>query len=176
MGIGFFESVKMGFDLLWSMLTADPLVTISIIVFFGGLLILALIVNMLRELRLRKSGILEIDKMPGRKFEEYLKPLLKARGYYVQLTPASGDYGADLILSTKGKKIIVQAKRYKKNVGIKAIQEIVSAKSYYKADECWVITNRFFTEQGKILAASNQVRLVDRKQLMKWILKENKGV
>ncbi|MCM3667153.1 restriction endonuclease [Mesobacillus subterraneus] len=176
MDLGFFEGFKMGLDLLWSMLTAEPLLTLGIIVFFGGLLIISLIVNVLREQKLRKSGILEVDKMSGRKFEEYLQALLKTKGYYVQLTPASGDYGADLILSTKDMKIIVQAKRYKKNVGVKAVQEIASAKSHYKADECWVVTNSFFTEQARKLASSNQVRLVDRKQLMDWMLKDNKGV
>jgi len=129
-----------------------------------------------RERRLKKSGILEVDKMSGRKFEEYLQVLLKAKGYYVELTPASGDYGADLILSIKDKKIIVQAKRYKGNVGIRAVQEIASAKSYYKADECWVITNSFFTEQARKLASSNKVRLIDRKQLMSWMLQENKSI
>lgn len=134
-----------------------------------------MIVNVLREQKLRKSGILEVDKMSGRMFEEFLQALLKAKGYYVQLTPESGDYGADLILSTKGKKIIVQAKRYKKNVGVKAVQEIATAKSHYKSDECWVITNSFFTEQAKKLASSNKVRLVDRKQLMNWMLQENES-
>ncbi|MRX74019.1 restriction endonuclease [Bacillus lacus] len=129
----------------------------------------------MRERKLRKSGILEVDKMPGRKFEEYLHALLKARGYHVQLTPASGDYGADLILSTNGKKIIVQAKRYKKNVGVKAVQEIAAAKSHYNADECWVITNSFFTDQAKKLAGSNQVKLVDRKQLINWMLQVNES-
>ncbi|MDN4605894.1 restriction endonuclease [Sporosarcina highlanderae] len=75
------------------MLTAEPLLTLGIIVFFGGSLIFALIVNTLGEGKLKKSGILEVDKMSGRKFEEYLQALLKAIGYYVQLTPASGDYG-----------------------------------------------------------------------------------
>lgn len=175
MDIGFFEGFKMGLELLWSMLTADPLLTLGITVFFCGLLLVSLIVNVFREQKLRKSGILDVDKMSGRKFEEYLKALLKAKGYYVQLTPASGDYGADLILSAKGKKIIVQAKRYKKNVGVKAVQEIASAKSHYKADECWVVTNSFFTEQARKLANSNQVRLIDRKHLMNWMLQENKG-
>ncbi|QPC48449.1 restriction endonuclease [Mangrovibacillus cuniculi] len=157
------------------MLTADPLLTIGIIVFIGVFLIFAFIVNTLRELELRKSGIVEVDKMSGRKFEEYLHALLKAKGYNVQLTPVSGDYGADLVITAKAKKIVVQAKRYKKNVGVKAIQEVASAKCYYKADECWVITNSFFTEQAKKLANSNQVRLVDRKELMDWMLQENKG-
>jgi restriction system protein len=164
-----------GLDLLWSMLTVDPLLTLGIIVFFCGLLLVSLIVNVYREQKVRKSGILEVDKMSGREFEEYLQALLKGKGYYVQLTPASGDYGADLILSAKGMKIIVQAKRYKKNVGVKAVQEIASAKSHYKADECWVVTNSFFTEQARKLASSNQVRLIDRKLLMNWMLLENKG-
>lgn len=176
MGIDFFDGFKMGLDLLWSILTAEPILTLVIIVFFSGPIIVALIVNMYREQRLRRSGILEIDKMSGRKFEEYLQILLKAKGYYAQLTPTSGDYGADLILSTKGKKIIVQAKRYKRNVGVKAVQEIASAKSYYKADECWVITNSFFTKQAKKLASSNKVRLIDRSQLTNWMLQEDKGV
>jgi len=175
MGLDFFDGFKMGLDLLWSMITAEPLLTLGIIVIFGGSLIFALIVNVLREQKLRKSGILEVDKMSGRKFEEYLQTLLKANGYYVQLTPASGDYGADLVLSTKGKKIIVQAKRYKKNVGVKAVQEIASAKSHYKADECWVITNSYFTEQAKKLASSNNVRLIDRNELMTWMLQGNES-
>ncbi|MFK9092798.1 restriction endonuclease [Bacillus salipaludis] len=47
----------------------------------------------------------------------------------VCLTSVTGDYGADLVLSTTDKKIVVQAKRYNKKVGLKAVQEIVSAKT-----------------------------------------------
>ncbi|RYG72971.1 restriction endonuclease [Lentibacillus lipolyticus] len=165
----------MGWDLLWSILTANPLLTWGLVVFFSGSLILVFIVNTIKERKLRKSGIREIDKISGRTFEAYLQALLKASGYNVKLTPASGDYGADLVLSSKGWKIIVQVKRYKKNVGVKAVQEIASAKSHYKADECWVITNSFFTEQAKRLAVSNHVKLIDRRQLMNWIIKNNKG-
>ncbi|WP_236686967.1 restriction endonuclease [Ornithinibacillus contaminans] len=173
--MSFFDGLEMGFDLFWSIISSEPLLTIGFLVFFVVSLLLALVVNIVKEQRLRKSGILEVDKMSGRKFEEFLHALLKAKGYSAQLTPASGDFGADLVLATKGKRIIVQAKRYKKNVGVKAVQEIASAKNHYKADECWVITNRFFTEQAKKLASSNQVRLIDRSQLMNWMLVENKG-
>lgn len=167
------ESFKLGMDLFWSIVTAEPILTISLLLFTGGSLLLAFIVRFLRELKLRKSGIYDIDKMSGRKFEEYLKVLLKDMGYSVQLTPASGDYGADLVLTTKGTKIIVQAKRYKNKVGIKAVQEIAAAKKYYNSDDCWVITNRYFTEPAKKLARTNNVRLVDRDQLVKWMLKKN---
>ncbi|SDL86016.1 restriction endonuclease [Sediminibacillus halophilus] len=174
MGMSFGESLKMGFDLFWTFVTAEPKLTMFLLlmIIFHG--IYAVIINTIKQSRLRKSGILEIDKMNGKTFEDYLHALLKTRGYQIKLTPASGDYGADLVLNNKVKKIVVQAKRYKKNVGVKAVQEIVSAKTYYRADECWVITNSYFTVNAKKLAASNQVRLVDRPELMSWMLKENK--
>ena len=140
-----------------------------------GSFLLSLIVQIIRKYRLKKSGITEVDKMSGRTFEEYLELLLRGRGYHAKLTPATGDYGADLVLTKSGKRIVVQAKRYKKNVGVKAVQEIASAKSYYNADECWVITNSFFTEQAKKLARSNDVRLINREELMNWMLQEKKG-
>ncbi|MBW8350257.1 restriction endonuclease [Bacillus sp. IITD106] len=165
----------MALDLLWSILSADPLLTGVFIIFFSGTFILAIILNIIGQYKLRKSGIMEVDKMSGRKFEEFLRVLLITRGYSVNLTPETGDYGADLILKTKGKKIIVQAKRYQKNVGIKAVQEISSARNHYNVDECWVITNSFFTKQAKTLAVSNNVKLIDRPRLMNWMLEEKKG-
>ncbi|MEH6991272.1 restriction endonuclease [Neobacillus drentensis] len=101
--------------------------------------------------------------------------LLKARGYKVQLTSTTGDYGADLILSTDSTTIVVQAKRYQNTVGLKAVQEIVSAKGYYGADECWVITNSYFTEPALNLAESNNVVLIDRDQLIEWMLEDKQG-
>lgn len=106
-----FEAFKMGIDILWSILTADPLLTGGIIIFIVCNIAYVLIVNIIRERRLKKSGIQKVDKMSGKKFEEYLQVLLKTKGYYVELTPYTGDYGVDLILSTKGKKIIVPFKK-----------------------------------------------------------------
>jgi restriction system protein len=170
MDVGFFEGFKIGFKILWAILSADPLLTLGIFFILGLTIAIPLVKDIRREQKLKESGIREIDQMSGRAFEEYLKALLKDVGYRVKLTPASGDFGADLVLTTSDQRIIVQAKRYKKNVGIKAVQEIATAKSHYNADECWVITNSFFTEPAKRLASSNHVRLVDRDQLIGWIL------
>ncbi|SES61986.1 restriction system protein [Oceanobacillus limi] len=172
--MSFLDSSKMWIDTIWSILTAEPLLTIFLVVFFGGSVLLALIVNMIKQYRLKKSGILEVDKMTGKNFEEYLQVLFKSRGYHVKLTPTTGDYGADLILTSKGEKIVVQAKRYKNNVGIKAVQEVVSARSHFSADKCWVITNSYFTNPAKELAGSNSVELINRDQLLSWMLKMNK--
>lgn len=122
---------------------------------------------------MKKSGIRDIDFMDGFQFERYLALLFEANGYKVKLTPERGDYGADLILKYKGEKIVVQAKRHKAKVGIKAIQEIVSAKLYYKADSAWVITNNFYSKPARELASSNGVKLLDRNDLMMLMHKLN---
>lgn len=114
MGLDAFDGLKMGLDLLWSLLTASPLLTIGILVLIVSSLLVEWISNILRDRKLKKSGILQVDKMSGREFEQYLHIMLKDK-YDVRLTPATGDFGADLILKAKDKKIIVQAKRYKKN-------------------------------------------------------------
>ena len=171
----FFSGFLVGLEYLWRILTADPLVTLIVLPGTIFLISASLVVNILERNRLRKSGMLEVDQMSGKKFEEYLQVLLETRGFNAKITPASGDYGADLVLKKNGTKIVVQAKRYKKNVGIRAVQEIVSARRHYKADECWVITNSDFTEQAKRLALSNDVRLINRRELMNWMLEVSKS-
>ncbi|SDE75650.1 Topoisomerase DNA binding C4 zinc finger [Fontibacillus panacisegetis] len=91
------------------------------------------------------------------------------------MTKAAGDFGADLIIQKDGKKIVVQAKRYSKNVGIKAVQEAQAAIAHYGASEAWVVTNSDFTAATYDLAKSNRVRLVNREELVEMILAMNPG-
>lgn len=133
---------------------------------------IVLIKKFLYKKKLLASGIYEIDQMKGTTFEDYLESLFHAKGYKVRQTPKTGDYGADLIVIIENKKVAVQAKRYKNKVGIKAVQEISSAKNYYKADEVWVITNNYFTQAAMNLAKANDVILIDRDKLVNWILED----
>lgn len=131
--------------------------------------------NQIREQRIRESGIFQIDEMTGEDFEEFLYVLYKGQGYNVELTPKTGDFGADLILTKNNRKIAVQAKRYKDKVGVGAIQEIHTAKSYYEADECWVVTNNYYTDSAVKLAASSSVVLIDRDNLIGMLVEKNQG-
>jgi restriction system protein len=151
--------------------TRDFYITGAIAIFAMIVIIgLAVFKNIKEKERLRNSGIQEIDTMDGIQFEYFLKELYLSRGYAVEVTSASGDYGADLLLKKDGKKIVVQAKRYSKDVGIKAVQEVMGAKSYYKAAEAWVVTNSYFTKAAKDLALSGHVLLVNRDELINYIL------
>ncbi|PAX53210.1 restriction endonuclease [Brunnivagina elsteri] len=123
------------------------------------------------EKRILNSGIREVDEMSGKEFEKLLSLLFKNAGYQVKLTPGSQDYGADLVLYKDGEKIVVQAKRYKNPVSVKAVQEIVSAVKYYNADKAMVITNNRFTGNAYNLARSNSVELWDRNKLIDFMIK-----
>ncbi|MBG9568487.1 restriction endonuclease [Brevibacillus agri] len=123
--------------------------------------------------KLKRSGISDIDQMDGRQFEHYLGLLFKSQGYKVDVTRSTGDFGADLVIQKEGKRIVVQAKRHSKNVGISAVQEAQAAIAHYKAHEAWVVSNRGYTEPAVKLAAANSVRLVDREALIEMILQMN---
>jgi restriction system protein len=123
--------------------------------------------------RLQQSGIAEIDQMTGRQFEEYIGTLFGNHGYRVKYTPATGDFGADLILKKGREVIVVQAKRYKGSVGIAAVQEVIPAVKMYNANAAWVVSNSYYTKAAVKLAKSNHVRMIDRDQLIQMSIDEN---
>lgn len=135
-----------------------------------GVIVLMVYIQRKRAERLKRSGIAEIDKMDGVQFEHYLGHLFRSQGYKAEVTKAAGDFGADLVISKDGKRIVVQAKRYKKNVGLKAVQEVQGAKAHYRANGAWVVTNSNYTEQAYQLAKSNGVRLISRDELVEMLL------
>ena len=128
--------------------------------------------------RMQQSGIDEIDQMTGRQFEEYIGTLFEKQGYRVTYTPATGDFGADLILKKEREVVVVQAKRYKSSVGIAAVQEVIPAVKMYKANAAWVVSNSYYTKAAMKLAKSNHVRMIDRDQLIQMSIdwKSNESV
>ena len=122
------------------------------------------------ERRIIASGIAEIDLMTGKEFEQYISLCCRKIGYLAELTPDSQDYGADIILYKNHIKTIVQTKRWKNKVGVKAIQETIAAKQYYKAERGMVITNSFFTKNAINLAESTSIVIWNRDKLIDFIL------
>ena len=119
---------------------------------------------------MQQSGIAEIDQMSGRQFEEYVGTLFQQQGYKVSYTSTTGDFGADLILNKGKETIVVQAKRYKNAVGVKAVQEVIPSMSMYNAGTAWVISNSTYTRQALTLAKKNHVRMIDRDALIQMSL------
>ena len=126
----------------------------------------------LGSVQLLNDEISEIDQMSGSAFEDYCASLIRYSGYLqfstIQKTRATGDYGADLIITTLyGEKICVQCKRIaeKGHVGTDAIQEVVASKKMYGAKRCVIMTNSSLTPNAIALAQSNKVLVIDRDKL-----------
>lgn len=144
-------------------LTVMCLIVSSILVFAVNRLL-----KFMGEVMYLNSPLSKIDRMSGEEFEYYLKLKFRKLGYKVEITPVTGDYGADLFCFNKNETIVVQAKRYEGNVGTAAVQEIVGAREYYEADSCIVITNSYFTVNAYNLAEANEVVLIDRDELLNF--------
>ena len=120
------------------------------------------------ELKDQSSWFL-LDENPqknGILFEKELGEIFKEKGYLVETTPSSNDFGADLIVEKDGIKYCVQAKfRSNSMVSLTAVQEVIGAIKYYQADKGIVITNGIFTTAAKKLAKSNDVILINGSDL-----------
>lgn len=141
----------------------------GIILFFLTLVVINYLKKHRKKKYLLNCTISQIDKLSGRDFELFLYYKLKKQGYRVTLTPLSHDFGADLVVRMGRKKIVVQAKRWKDYVGIKAVQEVVGSISYYHAKGSMVITNSYFTKSAWELARANGVVLITRRGLIRML-------
>ncbi|MBR1416498.1 MAG: restriction endonuclease [Bacilli bacterium] len=110
------------------------------------------------------------NDIDGFAFEKLSKQLLEKNGFdNVEVTKASGDYGADVIAFKDGVKYAIQCKKFSSSVGVKAIQEVIASKSMYHCHVGVVLTNNFFTPNAIKLAESNGVLLWNKTKLEEMI-------
>jgi restriction system protein len=163
--------------------SSEELFTRSYFLLGLGMLLIFGVINIFslfkayRELRLKKAlRVTNIDRMAGIEFEKYIGALLKFKGYKnVSFTPQSGDFGVDVLAEKDRKKYAVQVKRYTNLVNIDAVYQALGGKEYYHCDAPMVITNSFFTPAAKKLAVKTKVRLIDRKELLQWMVEFQKS-
>ena len=105
--------------------------------------------------------------MSGLQYEVYVAEQLNSLGWKVKVLKATGDQGVDVIAEMKGKKIAIQCKKYSSSVGNKSVQEVISGKIYYHADQAAVVTNSRYTKAAQQLANSSNVLLLHHSELNK---------
>ena len=108
-----------------------------------------------------RLGMAAIDAMTGTEFEDYVAARMQRAGWQITFTPASGDYGVDLIAGKDDKSVAVQCKRLGKPVGIAAVQQVVSGARHHDCTKSIVVSNQEFTDAAKRLAYHPQLS-VDR--------------
>ena len=112
----------------------------------------------------------KIDELSGVEFENLLMDKFSLLGFKVESTPKTGDFGADLIVeNTEGTRIIIQCKRFKSKVNLKAVQEVIGAMGHYVGDMGIVITNNSFLNSAVKLAESHDIELWDGDKLVSFL-------
>lgn len=105
----------------------------------------------------------KFDCMTGKDFEQYCAQLLHEVGFSdITVTPASGDFGVDILGKYNNVLYAFQCKRYSSNVGVDAVYQISGGMKYYHANVGIVLTNQHYTEQAQQLASEIGVVLWDR--------------
>lgn len=108
----------------------------------------------------------ELDNLDGVAFEELACEILIANGFEIaENTPASGDYGVDILAQKEGMSYAIQCKRYLEPVGLEAVQQVYAGRAYYECHVAVVLTNQRFTANAQHLADKLGVVLWDRETL-----------
>lgn len=122
--------------------------------------------------KIKKSGIRDIDRMDKTEFEIFIKMLFANIDFTARsVKPAESGLGADFFLEGETKAVLkLVPSGANTRVGLKAVQEIHAARTFFDAQEAWLITNTVFTEKAKMLGEKCGVKLIDRFLLQKLIL------
>lgn len=118
------------------------------------------------------TGVEHIDQMTKAEFDTFVHDSLKRKGYTITIPKSSSESGADFILERDIKRIVVHVKRYSIKVDTRAVEEVKHAQMMLGAQEAWVITNHYFTDEAKWLAREKHVRLVDRDGLLNALFRK----
>ncbi len=105
--------------------------------------------------------------MSGPEFEEHVARIARSCGVPVIMTPATGDWGVDLIVGTRPNRIAIQCKRRARPVGAGAVQEVVAGAPMQDCTRTMVVTNHEFTPAARKLAELHGCELVDGSGLIR---------
>lgn len=106
----------------------------------------------------------------GSEYESKIATLINTEtSWSAELTKATGDQGADLLLTKGPIHIVIQTKYHKAAIGNSAVQEAYAAQKHYKADMAFVVSNSGFTKSAEDLAHSTGVKLMADNQLLDFL-------
>jgi len=86
--------------------------------------------------------------------------ILRRNKWQPQLTPKSGDQGADIIAQKGKMKLVIQCKNYESAVGNDAVQQIIAARSFFDATIAAVVSKSGFTKSAIQLAEKTGVLML----------------
>jgi restriction system protein len=99
-------------------------------------------------------------------FEAYVADLFRRKGHRVTLRGRSGDLGVDLeIVDDRGRRAIVQCKRYQNTIGAEVIRELYGTFMHEKAVHAYLVTTADISEAAREWARGKPLTLIDGRLL-----------
>lgn len=129
---------------------------------------------LVERLRLHPQAMYDL---PPRKFEELIAELLDDLGYEVELTPATGDGGKDILayMTTPHGRVLclVEAKRYKRDhrVGVELVRQLYGTLADSEATSAMLVTTSSFMPGARSFQQRHRYRLDlrDYGNIVEWI-------
>jgi restriction system protein len=105
-------------------------------------------------------------------FESLIAELFSEIGYRVNLTKRTHDDGIDILAInqniTKVEKIVIQCKRYKQNITVSDIRELIGVVEITKATKGIFCTSSNFTNSAiKLQKETNRIELINGQEIIK---------
>ena len=114
----------------------------------------------------RHARVDALKAMPWEEFERLVGATFKQWGFRVQAQGGGhADGGIDLIVHKKGKRYLVQCKRYKGSVGVPVIREMFGVMVAEKFDGVYIMTSGKFTKESWAFAKGKPMKLISGEAL-----------
>lgn len=107
--------------------------------------------------------------MGGHQFEGAVANLFRNIGFTAEVSKRGGDGGIDIVLQKAGRKIAVQCKRYKSNVGPHTIRDLWGTMHNLGYDEGCIVTTTGFTKGVTSFAHDKNIFLIDLNDILRSI-------
>jgi restriction system protein len=96
----------------------------------------------------------------GNHLESQVADLYRKLGYGITETPATNDFGIDLIARSNSGLVGIQCKNYTDNVGVEAVMQAHSGALYYDCKSSVVVASSGFTKAAYEMANKLNVELL----------------
>lgn len=101
--------------------------------------------------------------MTPSEYEIFVGQHFIAKGYSVDLTPQSNDYGVDLFATKASEKIAVQVKMYgqSRKINRKAVMELFGAKAYFDCTAAKIVTDGSLLPDAMEVAKKLNIEIIN---------------
>ncbi|MDW8394897.1 MAG: restriction endonuclease [Anaerolineae bacterium] len=114
-----------------------------------------------------------LSVLNARSFEHFIASVFEHQGYVAQVTGGANDQGVDIRLWKDGRQSIVQCKFTRGAIAPHVIRDLYGTLAHERADEAWLITLGWVTEQGRAWARGKPIHLVDGWRFLFWLASDS---